>query len=197
MKRYLIDFNFISFLHIPKFPRPLLFFILFYDIMYSLMNNLASSICARGEFQRGISLSLSVSASRQRDSLLLLSILRPSILPSKSVKLNPYITEMALETALHVPWWMSNQDSYSAEDPTIVTLFCFDIKRNSLCFHHVPVSMGPHLALSISVILIDSLSEWVSEWMLMPKIPCWIQSLCPCAEPFLTVILANHLNNNY
>ncbi len=83
------------------------------------MNNLASSICARGEFQRGISLS----ASRQSDSFLL-SILLPSILPSKSVKLNPYIAEMALETALHVPLWMSNQDSYTAEDPIVVTLCC-------------------------------------------------------------------------
>ncbi len=159
---------------------------------YSLMNNLASSICARGEFHRGISLSLS--ASRQSDSLLLLSILRPSILPSKSVKLNTYITEMAL----HVPLWMSNQDSYSAEDPIIVTLSCFDIKRNGLCFHHVPVSMGPHLALCISVILIDSLSvsEWVSEWMSAhAKIPCCIQSLSMCRTVFNGVNLANHLNN--
>lgn len=112
---------------------------------------------------------LSLSASRQSDSLLLLSFLRLSVLPSKSVKLNTYITEMALETALHVLFWMSNQDSYSAEDPIIVTLFCSDIKRNGLCFHHVPVSIGPHLALCVSVILTDRQS--VSEWVLMPESP--------------------------
>ncbi len=157
---------------------------------YSLMNNLASSICARGEFHRGISLSLS--ASRQSDSLLLLSILRPSILPSKSVKLNTHITEMAL----HVPLWMSNQDSYSAEDPIIVTLSCFDIKINGLCFHHVPVSMGPHLALCISIILIDSLSvsERVNECSCQNPL-LHSESLSMCRTVFNGVILANHLNN--